>query len=290
MDHDRYAYSAIVRRAPLKLPNDARVALWVTPNVEHFHYDKPAISFVELTARFTPDVLNYSWRDYGSRVGIFRLIETLARHGIKATAALNAEAAERYPAIIEEGNKQGWEWMAHGLSNSLFHAGLDEATERRMIRATIAAIAAHTGQRPRGWLGPGLTETEATPDFLAEEGIEYVADWVNDELPYELRVRNGRLVALPYSVEIGDIPAFLVHGMNGAEFERMIIDQFDVLYAEGQTSPRMMSIALHPFLVGHPFRIKYLDRALAHIAAHDKVWIATGSEILDWYKAQTRAA
>ena len=283
MDYDRFAYSGLGQRKPWRLPAGARIAAWVTPNIEHFHYDKPGIAFAEMTARFSPDVLNYSWRDYGNRIGIFRMMETFARIGIKATCAINAEAAERYAPIVAEGNRQGWEWMAHGLSNSILHVGLEVEAERKMIRQALDMIARATGQRPRGWLGPALTETPATLDLLAEEGIEYVADWVNDEQPYDLRVRKGRMVALPYSVEIGDIPTFLMHRKSGEDFYREIVDQFDVLYAEGATNPRVMSIALHPFLSGHPFRIRYLERALAHIKAHDGVWIATGAEILDWY-------
>lgn len=283
MEHGRFAYSAIAKRAPLRLPSGARIAVWVTPNVEHFRYDKPAISLTPMTAGMRPDVLNYAWRDYGARVGIWRLIEIFARHSIPATAALNAECCERYPQIIEAGNSLGWEWMAHGQSNSLLMAGLAQAEERKVIASVLDTIANCTGKRPRGWLSPALTETDNTLDLLAEVGISYVADWCNDELPYRMKTRGGTLIAMPYTLEIGDIPIFLEQGGSGEDFYRAVVDQFDVLWEEGAKAPRIMSMALHPFLIGHPFRAIYLDRALAHIKEREGVWFATGSEILDWY-------
>jgi peptidoglycan/xylan/chitin deacetylase (PgdA/CDA1 family) len=283
MEHKRFAYSAIAERAPLQLPAGARVAVWITPNVEHFHYDKPAISLTPMTAALRPDVLNYAWRDYGPRVGIWRLIDMFVRHGIPATAALNAECCERYPQIIKAGNRLGWEWMAHGQSNSLLIAGLATEDERKLITSVLDTIAANTGKRSRGWLSPALTETDNTLDLLAEAGVEYVADWCNDELPYRMKTRAGTLIAMPYTLEIGDIPIFLEQGGSGEDFYRAVVDQFDVLWEEGATAPRIMSMALHPFLIGHPFRAKYLDRALAHMKEREGVWFATGSEILDWY-------
>ena len=283
MEHGRFAYSAFTKRRPLPMPGGARLAVWVTPNIEHFHYDKPAISLTPMTAGLRPDVLNYAWRDYGARVGIWRLIEILDRHRIPVTAALNAECCERYPAIVEAGNTRGWEWMAHGLSNSVLHAGLAEDDERKMISSVIETITAGTGKQPRGWLSPALTETSNTPDLLAEAGIAYVADWCNDELPYRMRTRAGALVAMPYTLEIGDIPIFLEQGGSAEDFYRVLVDQFDVLWEEGAKHPRVMSIALHPFLIGHPFRAKHLDRALAHMRARGGVWFATGSDILNWY-------
>ena len=168
----------------------------------------------------------------------------------------------------------------------MLFTGMPEEAERPIIEGTLETIAQVTGRRCRGWLGPALTETGATLDLLAEAGIDHVADWCNDELPYSLTVRSGaRLTAIPYTLEIGDIPVFLQHGGSGEQFHDMIVDQFDVLYAEGALRPRVMCIALHPFIIGHPFRAKHLERALAYIKGHDRVWIATGSEIVDWWRA-----
>jgi peptidoglycan/xylan/chitin deacetylase (PgdA/CDA1 family) len=285
MEHGRFAYSAIAKRPALKLPDGARVAVWITPNIEHFHYDKPAISLTPMTAGMQPDVLNYAWRDYGARVGVWRLMEIFEKHAIVATAALNSEACEYYPEIVEAGNRLGWEWMAHGVSNSMIIAGMSEDEERAMIAGVLDTIETHAGVRPRGWLGPALTESHHTLDLLAEAGVGYVADWCNDDQPYLMNTRAGPIVAMPYTLEVGDIPVFLERGGTGADFYQLIVDQFDVLWEEGAENARILSIALHPFLAGHPFRARYLDRALAHMKERDGVWFATGGEILDWFTA-----
>jgi allantoinase len=288
MEHQRFAYSPISRRATHALPHGARVAVWITPNVEHYHYDKPAMSVTQMTASLKPDVLNYAWRDYGVRVGIWRIMEILERQGFTATAAVNSEVCAQYPQIIEAGNLLGWEWMAHGPNNSMLFTGMPEAVEAPIISEVIETIATSTGKRPRGWLGPALTETDVTLDLLAEAGIEYVCDWANDEQPYMMTTRAGSIVAMPYTLEIGDIPVFLFNGGTAQDFEDMIVDQFDQLYEEGPANPRFLSIAIHPFLVGHPYRARHLERALAHIRKRHDVWITTGSEILDWYNAGER--
>jgi peptidoglycan/xylan/chitin deacetylase (PgdA/CDA1 family) len=287
MEHGRFSYSAIAKRSPLRLPNGARVAVWITPNVEHFHYEKPAISLTPMTAGMKPDVLNYAWRDYGARVGIWRLMEILEAQAIPVTAALNSECALHYPEIIAEGNRLGWEWMAHGSSNSVLINGQIEADERMLVTDVLSTIAKHAGRRPRGWLSPALTESHSTLDLLAEAGVEYVADWCNDEQPYRMKTRRGSIVAMPYTLEVGDIPVFLERGGSGEDFYRVIVDQFDVLWDEGARTGRILSIAIHPFLVGHPFRARHFARALAYMKARDGVWFATGSEILDWYNTTT---
>jgi peptidoglycan/xylan/chitin deacetylase (PgdA/CDA1 family) len=238
-----------------------------------------------VTTQFVPDVLNYSWRDYGVRVGIWRLMEVLEKHGIKGTVALNADVCANYPRIIEEGKKLGWEWMGHGTNNSTIINKQSEEEERKLIAGIADTITKATGRKPRGWLGPALTESHRTLDILAENGFDYVGDWVNDEQPYPLKVRRGRLISIPYSIEINDIPCFLDAHRSAEEFERMIVDQFDGLYEDGAKTGRVMAICLHPFLIGHPFRAKYLDRALAHIRRHQEVWFATGAEIVDAYLA-----
>jgi allantoinase len=286
MEHGRFAYSPIKHRTKLQLPDGARVAVWITPNIEHFHYDKPAISLTQMTTSLKPDVLNYAWRDYGVRVGIWRIMEILERQGFVATAALNSEVCLHYPAIIAEGNRLGWEWMAHGQNNSSLLTGMPEADERQIIDGVLESIASHTGKRCRGWLGPALTETDNTLDLLAEAGVDYVADWCNDEQPYWMKTRTRPIVAIPYTLEIGDIPILLDRGGSGDDFYRAVVDQFETLYDEGKDSARILSIAIHPFLIGHPYRARHLERALANIRNHDAVWITTGSEIIDWFKSQ----
>jgi len=289
LQHDRFDYSPIVDRPVLRWPNGARVAVWVIPNIEHFLFDRPSTSITQVTTRFVPDVLNYSWRDYGVRVGIWRLMDVMTRYGVRGTVALNSDVCEHYPRIIEAGNKLSWEWMGHGTNNSILLAEKDEPEERALIGGILDTIARKTGKKPRGWLGPALTETHNTPDLLAELGVEYVCDWVNDDQPYPIRVKKGSLFSIPYSCEINDIPAILDGKQSAQAFGQMIKDQFDVLYEDGATTGRVMSICLHPFLIGHPFRSKYLGEALAHITSRQEVWVTTGSEIIDWYRPHSSA-
>ncbi len=269
-----FPFRAIPDAPKIIWPNGARVAVWVIPNVEHFHLEigSPA-----------PDVRNYSRRDYGNRVGLWRLMDVLTKHKIRGTVALNAEIGVYYPRIMQAMIDLDWELMGHGLTNSRIMSGLDMDAERKLILDTRKVIE-DWGRKMRGWLGPGLTETFNTPDLLKECGVEYVADWVNDDLPY--RFNNG-LYSIPYSIELNDMPLFNNPSISIDDFKRRICDSFDVLYAEGATNGRVMGIALHPFLIGAAHRIKYLDEALSYIAGHDKVWFATGEEIIKAYQAQT---
>lgn len=287
LEHGRFDYVPITERPKLRWPNGARIALWVIPNIEHFLPDRPSTSITPLTTRFVPDVLNYSWRDFGVRVGIWRMMEIMQRYGVRGTVALNADVCDFYPQIIKAGNDLGWEWMGHGRNNSELLGGMEEAEERALIGSVVRRIADATGKSPRGWLGPALTETSSTLDLLAEARIQYVGDWVNDEQPYRIRVKQGEMYSIPYSIEINDIPAILDGKQSGESFGRIIRDQFDALYEDAATTGRVMSICLHPFLIGQPFRAKYFAEALAHITARQEVWVATGSEIIDAYKQAT---
>ena len=282
-EHGRFPYSAIVDRPVLGWPNGARLAVWVIPNIEHFLFDRPSTPITHATMSLVPDVLNYSWRDYGVRVGIWRLMEVMQKHGLKGTVALNSDVCNHYPRIIEAGRKLGWEWMGHGVTNSQLINAQSEEEERALIAKVVQTITASTGAKPRGWLGPALSESFRTLDLLAEAGIEYIGDWVNDDQPYPMRVKSGKMTSIPYSVEINDIPAFLDLHQSPERFAQMICDQFDVLYADGATTGRVMSICLHPFLIGQPHRSKHFDKALAYITSHKDVWFTTGSEIVDYY-------
>jgi peptidoglycan/xylan/chitin deacetylase (PgdA/CDA1 family) len=286
-EHDRFPYSAIVDRPRLTWPNGARVALWVIPNIEHFLFDRPSTPITHATLSLVPDVLNYSWRDYGVRVGVWRMMEVMERFGVKGTVALNSDVCRHYPRIIEAGKALGWEWIGHGTNNSTFLNKQTEQEERTLIKQVVETIAQATGTAPRGWLSPALSESHRTLDILAENGIEYVGNWVNDDQPYPMRVKTGAMYSIPYSVEINDIPAFLDLHQSPEGFAQMIRDQFDVLYEDGAKTGRVMSICLHPFLIGHPHRSKHFAKALEYVTSHEGVWLATGSQIIDHYKSQT---
>ena len=280
MENRRYDYRPIITRPPLRWPNDAKLALWVSPNIEYFHIDRTIPNFGLSKA---PDVRSYAQRDYGARVGVFRMMEVLDRHGVRASAQLNSEVCAHHPEIIEEGNKRGWEWLGHGVTNNRPLTDYPPEEERSVIRQVRNDIAAATGQAPRGWLGPALAETFDTPDHLAAEGFDYLCDWGFDDQPVAMRVRSGRMIAMPYEQGLNDINFFLRSHYTPREYLRQVCDQFDALYRDGERSGAVMAIPLHPFIIGVPLRIRYLDLALEYICSHEGVWRATGGEIADWY-------
>jgi allantoinase len=282
MENSRYVYSPIITRKPFRLPRQAKVAVWVAVNIEYYEMGSPTFGR-EGGAAIVPDVPNYSRRDYGLRVGIWRLMEVLDKHNIKVTASLNSALCEHCPIIIEEGKKRGWEFVGHGVTNSMLLAGLSEAEERQVIASSLDAIAKAIGQRPKGWRSPGMTETFNTPDILAEEGIRYISDWYNDDQPYPMKVKSGSLISLPASSDNSDLRTLDVLHLTPAQFYEVIKDHFDTLYREGVNQPRVMGISLHPFVIGTPSRIGCLDKALQYIKRHKDVWFATGWEIVSWY-------
>lgn len=285
MEPDRIAYLPIVDRPPLKWPGGKRLALWVVPNIEHYEYLPPANPIRDPYPRTPhPDVLSYGAKDYGNRVGLWRLFEVMDRHGIRCTVSLNIAAFEHYPEIFEACERRGWDYMGHGLYNTRYVWGASEDEERAMIRDCVDTFRRLTGRQLAGWLSPALSHTLRTPDLVAEAGMKYYCDWVHDDQPFPMKVRKGRLITVPYSVDLNDA---VIHrqGYEAEDFYRMIIDTFDTLYREGAESGRVMCIAVHPYNMGQPHRIRYLDEALSYICAHDGVWKATGEEIADWYYA-----
>ena len=282
-----FPYTPISRRPKIVWPKGARLALWVIPNIEFFPLDERMPDGPGGSGGMIPDVLTWAPRDYGNRVGIWRMMDVMARRGVRGTVALNSEICDAHPEIIDEAKRLGWEFMGHCQSNVRRLNRLPEGTEREVVRATLERIAAATGRKVAGWLGSGLQETWNTLDYLAEFGCKYVADWVNDDQPYVMDVGGGRrLCSIPYSAEINDKVAIEYHHVTPEEFERMIRRQFEVLYREGERSGRVMAIALHPYITGVPHRIDALDRALKFVASQDKVWLATGEEIVDHYMKQ----
>jgi peptidoglycan/xylan/chitin deacetylase (PgdA/CDA1 family) len=280
-----FPYSPIINRPVLHWPNRAQLALWVIPNIEFFALNEKVPAASGGTGAPVPDVPTWSSRDYGNRVGVFRLMEVLDRHDIRATVALNSELCTEHPQIIEEGNKLQWEWMGHCESNTRRLNEAPPGDEPRVIKNALATIERVTGQRPRGWLGSGLQETWDTLDLLAAERCDYVCDWTNDDQPYIMVLDGGRtLVSVPYSHEINDKPAFERFHRTADEFREMICRQFDVLYHEGAKSGRVMAIALHPYLTGVPHRIGAFEAALEHISKHDRVWKTTGAEIAKYFR------
>lgn len=271
-----FAYSPITERPPLQWPGGAKVAVYVGLNVERFLPDLPSTSIWPGTADLRPDALNHGWRDYGARVGIWRTIDALDAHNIRPSVLLNSTVVDAYPQIVSAGLERDWAWLAHGRTNSILHTDMAVDEERQVLREITDTIARATGRRPVGWMGPGLTETHNTPELLAELGFQYVLDWTNDDQPYRLNVPN--MLSVPYSVELNDLLLF-AKGCTGPEFVQVVKDQFDQLRADSAVSGRVMALALHPFVIGQPFRHRYLVRALAYLAAQEDAWLTTSDDI-----------
>lgn len=284
--HDRVPYEPITQRRPFKLPNGARVAVWTIVNVENWLSERAmprAVLPPPMGQPLLPDLPNWCWHEYGMRVGFWRILETLEARGLKATLAVNGTALQQYAPACQAALAADWEFMGHGYVQQPMHRVSNQADA---IRDTIAAIRDFTGQAPRGWESPGLTQTDDTVDLLAAAGIEYVADWVLDDQPVPIKTRSGRMVSIPYTVELNDVVISAVQQHRSEELLVRGRDQFDQLYREGADTPRIMAISIHPYLTGAPHRIRYLADLYDHIRSHPDVHWCTGGEILDIYRAQ----
>jgi len=282
----RLPYSAIVDRPPLKLPQGGRIAVWTIVNVEEWSIERPMPRTVlppPFGQPLLPDLPNWSWHEYGMRVGFWRLVEVLERFGVKATFAVNGSVCRSYPRVAGAAKDAGWEFMGHGYVQRPMHHVEDQPAA---IRDTLEAIREFTGQAPRGWESPGLTETPETIDHLAAAGIEYVADWVVDDQPCRIETASRPVVSIPYTVEMNDISMMAIQHHPSEEWLRRGIDQFDRLYAEGERSARVMAISVHPYISGVPHRIGYLEKLYKHVTARPGVMLWTGGQILDWYVSQ----
>jgi len=280
---DRLPYSAIIDRDPLPAPNGARIIVWPIVNVEDWDIGRPMARQVlpaPTGVAVTPDIPNWAWHEYGMRVGFWRLFQLFERYGIRPTLSINGRVCTSYPRIAEAARDAGWEFMGHGYTQMPIHQVDDP---KSMIARTVDTIREFTGKAPAGWLGPGLTQTMDTVDLLREAGIRYIGDWVLDDEPCRLRTRAGDMVAMPYSVELNDIPMMAVQHHSSDEFLKRVTDSFDRLYAEGAERVRIMGVAVHPFLSGVPHRIKYFEQAFDYMRKHANVCFMSGAEILDWY-------
>ena len=292
MDHQHYDWSPVVTRETLRWPQEARVALFVIVNLEHLEWSPAEGSFQTATLydRPLPDYRNYSHRDYGHRVGIFRVLDTLEKHGIRPTVAMDALTAENYPYLVKHCLQRGCEIIGHGMSLSrIISSEMSEETERRYIRESIEALTHATGSTPKGWLGPEYGESARTPQLLAEAGIGYVCDWANDEQPYATKVPQGELYALPVMLDMDDVFALRERRFPVDDYAELLKEGFDTIYGDAADSGRLLVLNLHPWLIGQPFRIGYLDNALGHMVRRQGVWAASGGEIIDWYRQSLSA-
>jgi len=282
---ERAPYSAIVDRPPLKLPEGVRLVVWPIVNLEVWEIERamarqvlPAPTGVALI----PDLPNWSWHEYGMRVGVWRFFATFDWLGIVPTLSINAKVTEIYPRVSRAALERGWEFMGHSYVQMPIHAVEDQ---RALIKHSFDTLEKFTGKHPVGWLGPGLTETYDTPDLLAEAGVKYVGDRVYDDEPTELHTRHGTLVTLPYTVELNDIPMMIVQHHTAEEFFIRSKAQFDRLYAESLSRAKILSFAIHPYITGVPHRIGQLEAFLSYASRHSGVAFWTGEQILQWYRS-----
>lgn len=285
LPHERFAYSPMNARPRWALPKGARIAVYCVLNVEEWNIEKPvAREYLSSPAGVVtvPNVPNWSWHEYGMRVGIWRVIDALVKRRIDASVAINACVCEGPGEPVARALKElGWEFMGHGHTQAALHSLPDQ---REAIRQSFGILERYTGVAPRGWLGPGLHETLDTLDWLAEAGFKYVFDWPLDEHPIEMRTAHGPVVAMPYSMETGDLPMMVVHHHQSDVWLKRMKDQFDRLYREGARQPRVMSMSVHPFVIGVPHRIRYFEALFDYMRRHKGVWFATAAQIYDWYR------
>lgn len=281
-DHGRYDYVPITRRRPFSWPGGARLAVYLGLNLEHFAFGS-GLGAELAPRRAEPDVLNYAWRDYGNRVGAWRMLEMLDRLGLPATVIANSAMYSYAPELMAAFRARGDETAGHGRTNSEIQSLMGEAEERAMIAEATEAIRAAEGRAPAGWLSPWIAETEVTPDLLAEAGYRYTMNWCMDDQPVWMRTRAGRILALPYPQELNDIPAIVARKDGAREFAEMIVANFDEMLEQSEGQALVMGVALHPYILGQPYRLRHLRAALAHLATpRDAVWIARAGEISAW--------
>ncbi len=283
---DRVPYVAAPDRPQLRLPGGARVAVWVIVNVEVWNIERPMPRTVlspPMGQPLLPDVPNWSWHEYGMRAGFWRQHKALASRNIPTPLALNGRACDVYPRAVGAALESGWEFMGHGWEQGPMHRLEDQAGD---IRRAQDRIEAFCGSRPRSWESPGLTETPETLDLLRREGVEFLADWVIDDLPQCIDTPHGVMTTVPYTVEINDIAVFALQNHPAREFLDRGRAQFDRLYEEGAESPKVMSISVHPYITGVPHRIAALEALLDYVKGHDDVAWMTASEIGDWYLSE----
>jgi len=279
--HGRYGYSAITRRPDYSWPGGKRLAVYLGFNLEHFEFGSGLGAALGPKSP-EPDVLNFSWRDYGNRVGAWRCLELFDSLKLPAGVILNTALYDYCPELVEAFVKRGDELIAHGHTNSERQREMNEAAERALLVSCKQRIQKESKTDPAGWLSPWISESHLTPDLLAETGYRYTLNWCHDDQPVEFATRNGKLWSIPYPQELNDIPMIVARLMGAEEFADLIVDNFDEMLAQSKAQPLVMGVALHPYIVGQPYRLRHLRRALKHVAKNKKVWFTTPGKICDF--------
>ena len=292
MDHDRYEWDMLERRPAIHWPDGNRIALWVNVAVQFFPLNQEGKPFAAPGGMSTayPDLRHYTLRDYGNRVGIFRVLKALDRYKVKPTFAVCTRVGERYPYLLDRLKERGDEIICHGWDmDTLHYGGLDAAAEREQIKRSLDGLRQITGQPVEGWLSPARSQSPNTPDLLAEQGIKYMCDWINDDLPFAFHTSSGDIVAMPLSTELEDRFILQNNLHSESEYADQIKDAFDLLYAESEElGGRMLALSIHPWMLGQPHRIGKLEEVLEYIMGHKGVWSTAAANICRAWHADAR--
>ncbi len=285
-NHGRFGYSAIVNRPDFSWPDGKRLAVHLSLNLEHFAYGEGlGISYSPGLPH--PNTYNWAWREYGNRVGVWRILELVDQLDLPVSLLLNSAVYDHCPEVVAAFRKRSDEVVGHGRTNSEHQRDFDEAGEAQLIDDVKRAIERHEGKSPKGWLSPGVNPNETTPDLLQEAGFTYILDWPMDDQPVWIKTRGGHILSIPYPQEVNDIPMICLHHGTAPSFGDMIIDNFDEMLRQSVRQPLVYGIALHAFIAGQPFRMAHLRRALEHLCgARDKVWFATTGAIADHFSTR----
>jgi allantoinase len=289
--HNRYAYSPITERQDFTWPEGKRLAFYVALNVEHFSFGE-GLGHTPTSLGPQPDVRNFGWRDYGLRVGIWRIFEMMDELKFPMCHLLNAAVCEEMPQIPARIRQRGDEVIGHGYTNSERQSDMDAAAEAAMIAHATSTLEKHCGQRPYGWMGPWISETAVTPDLLRENGYTFLMDWSADDQPFWMKTRSGRIMSMPYPIEVNDTPTMLSRAQPATDFHRMILDQFEEMLRQSRNQPLVFGVSMHTFCTGQPFRLLQVRRALKQLMEHpefDKVWVTTPGRVAE-YAAKLPAA
>ena len=280
-----YDYLPWDQRPKLRWPNGAKIAFWVAPNIEYYEIDPPSNPLRTPWAKPIPDIVPYSERDHGNRVGHWRMMEIMDKYGVKGSISLSVALLDHHPEIIEACKERGWEFFSHGIYNTRYSYTMTEEQELKIINDSIDNVEKHTGQRIAGYLAPALTHTEKTMDLLAEKKILYTCDLFIDDQPFPVNVRKGKFISIPYSLEMNDIIVYNSYMMPPRHYANMLKANFDRLLLDGETTGTVMCIPLHAYAVAQGHRLAAFDEALKYITSHKDVWVTTGKEIAEYFYA-----
>jgi len=289
-DPQLYDFAPYRGRPRITWPGGKSCAVWVAPNLELYELDPPANPHRKSWAKPHPDVVGYAHRDHGNRVGHWRMADVMSKHGFPGSVSLSVALCDHIPEVVADASARGWEFFSHGIYNTRYSYGMDEAQERAIIEDSIATVQRATGQRIRGWLAPALTHTPRTLDLIAGYGIDYTCDLYHDDQPSDVKVASGRLTAIPYSLEVNDHYGFFIYNMSPRDYADTLIRQYERLAKEGAdpdgAGGTVMCIPLHSYLIGQPHRIGPFEDVLKHIANDGRAWIARAGEIVDAWRGQ----